>query len=136
MATSRQAIEMDHERVRLEARVCEVQADCRSRAELAAKTMDKVKELKNIVEEFKVDAIEKDTRLDHLQKKNDEIYILLKEGKGEAIKEFKASSKFTDLLDGNYAAKFEDFHMDTMEHFPEVDFSPIKLNIRVASSLL
>ena len=78
----------------------------------------------------------KDTRLDHLQKKNDELCIILKEDKGEAIKEFKVSSEFTDLLDGNYATGFEDFRMDMMEHFLEVDFSPIKLNIGVASSLL
>ena len=41
---------MDHERIRLEARVREVQVDCRSRAKLVAKAMDEVKELKNLVE--------------------------------------------------------------------------------------
>lgn len=100
------------------------------------KAEDEVKELKNLVEELKVDVVEKDTRLDHLQKKNDELCILLKEAKGEAIKEFKASSEFIDLLDKNYASGFEDFCMDVMECFPEVDFSPIKLNIGAASSFL
>ena len=68
---------MDHERVRLEARVREVQANYRSRAEVAAKVIDEVKELKNLVKELKADAVEKDTRLNHLQKRNDELRILL-----------------------------------------------------------
>ena len=77
MAASKQTTEMDHERIRLEAKVCEVQADYRSKAEVAAKVMVEVKELKNLVEELKANAIEKDTRLDHLQKRNDELRILL-----------------------------------------------------------
>ena len=40
----------------------------------------------------------------------------------------------TDLLDANYAVGFEDFRMDAMENFPEVDFSLIKLNLGVAIS--
>ena len=43
-----------------------MQADCRGKAEVAAKSMDEVKELKNLVKEIKADAVEKDTRLDHL----------------------------------------------------------------------
>ena len=61
IAMSRQATEMDHNRIRLEAKINEVQVDCRSRVEVAAKVMDEVKELKNLVEELKADAIEKDT---------------------------------------------------------------------------
>ena len=75
--TSRQATEMDQERIKLEKGICEVQADCRGRAEVAAKAMDEVKELKNLIEELKADAIEKDTRFDHLQKLNDELPTLL-----------------------------------------------------------
>ena len=101
-----------------------------------AKVEDEMKELKNLVEELKADAVEKDTRLDHLQKRSDELCILLGEAKGEAIKEFKASSEFTDLMDENYAARFEDFHKDTIEHFLEVDFSSIKLKVATGSSLL
>ena len=37
------------------------------RAKVKAKLEDKLKELKNLVEELKADAINKDTRLDHLQ---------------------------------------------------------------------
>ena len=66
MAASKQATEMDHERIRLEAKVREVHVDYRSRSEVAAKVMDEVKELKNLIEELKADAVEKDTRLDHL----------------------------------------------------------------------
>ena len=58
---SRQATEMDHNRIRLEAKINEVQVDCRSRVEVAAKVMDEVKELKNLVEELKADVVEKDT---------------------------------------------------------------------------
>nr|POE85057.1 hypothetical protein CFP56_40542 [Quercus suber] len=48
------------------------------------------------------------------------------------------SKQCTDLLDTNYAASFEDFRMEAMENFPEVDFSSIKLNLNAAatSSLL
>ena len=77
MAESKQATKMDHERVRLEARVCEVQANCRSKAKLVAKAIDEVKELKNLVEELKANAVEKDTRLDHLQNRNNKLRILL-----------------------------------------------------------
>ena len=131
-----QATEMDHERVRLEARVCAVQAECRRQAEVMAKVEDEVKELKNLIEELKADSVEKDTRLNHLQKRSDELCILLGEAKGEAIKEFKVSSEFTDLMGENYVARFEDFHKDTIECFPEVDFSSIKLKVAAGSSLL
>ena len=66
IVVSRQAIEMDQNRIRLEAKISEVQVDCRGKTEVAAKAMDKVKELKNLVEELKTDAVKKDTRLDHL----------------------------------------------------------------------
>ena len=51
--------------------------DYRSRSEVAAKVVDEVKELKNLVEELKADAVEKDTCLDHLQKRNGKLRILL-----------------------------------------------------------
>ena len=50
--------------------------------------------------------------------------------------EFKASKQYTDLLDTNYAAGFEDFRVEAMENFPEVDFSSIKLNLDAATSSL
>ena len=50
--------------------------------------------------------------------------------------EFRASKQFTDLLNTNYAAGFEDFRMDAMENFLEVDFISIKLNLGAATSSL
>ena len=56
--------------------------------------------------------------------------------KDEAIKEFKTSSEFTELLDKNYAAGFMDFYLDAIDAFPGVDFNSIKLLIAAKSSLL
>lgn len=136
MAVSRQAYELDKQRVRLEAKIHDMEKESCRRAEVRVKLEDKVKELKNLVEELKEDVVEKDTHLDLLQKRSDELYTLLGEAKEATIKEFKASNEFTVLLDRNYAAGFEDFCMDVIEHFPGVDFSAIKLGIAAKSSLL
>ena len=96
---------------------------------MAAKAKDEAKELQNLVEELKADTIKKDTRLDHLQKRNDELSALLSKEKKDVVVEFKAFKQLTDLLDTNYAASFENFRMDAIENFPEVDFSSIKLNL-------
>ena len=61
---------------------------------------------------------------------------LLSKAKEDAVAEFKASKQYTYLLDANYATGFEDFRMDTMENFPKVDFSSIKLNLVAATSSL
>ena len=105
---------------------------------MAVKAKDNAKELQNYVEELKTNAIEKDARLDHLQKRNDELSTLLEKAKRDVVAKFKASKQFTDLMDTNYAAGFEDFRMDIMENFPKVDFSSIKLNLgsSASSSLL
>ena len=105
---------------------------------MAAKAKNEAKEQQNHVEELRTDIIEKDTHLNHLQKRNDELSTLLEKAKGDVVVEFKASEQFTDLMDTNYAAGFEDFRMDAIENFPEVDFSSIKLNLGGAttSSLL
>ena len=136
IAASRQATEMDKMRILLETRIQEIEDDCKRWAEVAVKAKDEVKELQNLVEELKADAIEKDTRLDHLQQRNDELSTLFSKAKEEVVVEFKASKQYTDLLDTNYTAGFEDFRMDAMENFLEVDFSSIKLNLGAASSLL
>ena len=138
ITASRQATELDKTRILLETRIQEVKDKCKKWAKVAAKAKDDAKELQNHVEELKVDAIEKDTRLDHLQKRNDELSALLERAKRDAVAEFKASKQYTDLLDTNYAAEFKDFRMDAMENFHEVDFSSIKLNLASAatSSLL
>ena len=127
---------MDKTRILLKMRIQEVKDDCKSWAEVAAKATDEAKEMQNFVKELKADNVEKDTRLDHLQKKNDKLSTLLSKAREDTVVEFKASEQYTDLLDANYAAGFEDFCMDAKECFPEVDFSSIKLNISAASSLL
>ena len=122
-------MEMDKTRIMLETRILEVKDECKRWAEVMAKAKDNAKELQNLVEELRTDAIEKDTRLDHLQKRNDELSTLLDKAKGDTVAEFKASKQFTDLMDTNYVAGFEDFRMDAMENYPKVDFSSIKLNL-------
>ena len=105
---------------------------------MAAKAKDDAKGLKTLVEELKANAAEKDLRLEELQKKNDEQSILLSKAKEDAVAEFKASKQYIDILDTNYAAGFEDFKMDAIEKFPNVDFNSIILNLNAAatSSLL
>ena len=93
-------------------------------------------EHQNLIKELRADIVEKDTRLDHMQKKNDELGTLLSKAKDDAIAGFKATKEFTDLLDCNYTAGFEDFRLDTVENFPEMDFNSIKLNLNAASSSL
>lgn len=96
----------------------------------------KVKELKILVEELKTDIFKKETRLDHLQKKSDELSSSMSKAKDEAIKEFKSSGAYTMLLDETYAASFEDFRLDALKAFPGVDFDSIKLLMVGESSLL
>ena len=52
--------------IRLEMRVCDLEKQASSKVGERVKLEDQVKELKNLVEELKVDIIEKETRLDHL----------------------------------------------------------------------
>ena len=67
---------------------------------------------------------------------NDELSARLSKAKEDAVAEFKSSKVYTEALDRNYAAGFEDFIMDAIENFPEVDFSSIKLNLAAATSSL
>ena len=138
IAASRQATDLDKTRVLQERRSKEVKDESKQWVEISAKAKEEAKEQQNQIEELKTDVIEKDTHLDHFQKRNDELSALLKKAKEDAVAEFKASKQYTDLLDTNYAAGFEDFKMDAMENFPNIDFSSIKLNLSGAptSSLL
>ena len=138
IVVSKQATELDKTRILLETRIQEVNNECKKWVEVAAKAKDQAKELQNHIEELKTDVIEKDTQLDHLQKRNAELSALLEKAKDNTVAEFKASNQFTDLLDTNYAAGFEDFRMDAMENFPDIDFNSTKLNLGGAatSSLL
>ena len=62
-------------------------------AKTASKANEEVNELQNQIEELKTDVVEKDTRLDHLQKKNDKLSALLKKAKEDIVAEFKASNQ-------------------------------------------
>ena len=105
-------------------------------ARVAAQAKEKTTKLQKLIEELKIDAVEKGTRLDHLQKSNNELSVLLSKAKEDAMVEFKASKEYTDLLDANYATGFEDFRADAMENFLEVNFSSIKLNLVAAANSL
>ena len=136
IAVSRQATELDKTRLFLEKRIKEVKEESKVWAEVVAKAREEAKELRNPNEELKTDVLEKDTRLDHLQKKNNELSALLEKAKGDAVVEFQASKQFTNLLDKNYAVGFEDFRLDAAENFPNLDFNAIKLNLGAATSSL
>ena len=136
IVVSKQASGLDKTRIFLETRIQEVNEESKKQAGVAAQAKEKTIELQKLIEELKTDAAEKGTRLDHLQKKNDELSVLLSKAKEDAVTEFKASKQYTDLLDANYAAGFEDFKADVMENFLEVDFSFIKLNLAATTSSL
>ena len=133
---SRQATELDKTRILVEKRIKEVKEESKVWIKVAAKAREEAKELRNLNEELKTDVLEKDTRLDHLQKKNNELSALLEKAKGDTVAEFQAFKRFTDLLDKHYVAGFKDFRLDAAENFPNLDFSTIKLNLSAATSSL
>ena len=57
-------------------------------AEVAAKAREEARELRDLNEELKTDVLEKDTRLDHLQKRNNELSALLEKAKEDTVAEF------------------------------------------------
>ena len=136
IAVFKQATNLDKMRILLERRIKEVKDKSKVWAKVAAKAKEEAKELHNLNEELKTDVLEKDTRVDHLQKRNNELSALLEKAKGDTVAEFQVSKKFTDLLDNNYVASFEDFKLDAAENFPNLDFSSIKLNLGTATSSL
>ena len=136
IAASRQATDLDKMRILLEKRIKKVKDESKVWAKVAAKAKEEAKDLRNLNEELKTDVLEKDTRLDHLQKRNNELSALLEKAKGDAVAKFQASKQFADLLDKNYAAGFEDFKLDAAEKFPNLDFSSIKLKLGAATSSL
>ena len=136
IATSRQATGLGKTRILLETRIQELNDESKKWAEVGATAKEKGKDLLNLIEELKIDVVEKGTRLDHLQKKNDELNTLLSNAKANAVTEFKSSNEYTKLLDTNYATSFKDFRMEAIENFPKVDFSSIKLNLTIATRSL
>ena len=136
ITASRQATELDKTRILLETTIQNVRDESKKWAGIAVKAKEKATKHQNLIKELKADIVEKDTCLDHIQKKNDELSTLLSKAKEDAVAEFKASKELTDLLDCNYVASFEDFKLDVVENFPEVDFISIKLNLNAATSSL
>ena len=143
MAASRQATDLDNEKIRLDAKILAMDRESSKRARERLKLEDKVKHLesevkalKNLAEEHRTDIVKKESRLDHLQKKSDKLTSSLSKSKDEAIKGFKTSDTYTKLLDENYVAGFEDFRQDACEAFLGVDLNSIRLRIAAGSSLL
>ena len=143
MAVSRQAINLDKEKIRLETKVLAMERELSRRAGERLKLVDKVKqlesevkELKNLAEELRTDIVDKESRLDHLEKKSDALSSSLGKAKDNAIKEFKASDAYTKLLDENCATGFEDFRQDAWEAFLGVNFDSIRLHVAAESSLI
>lgn len=60
----------------------------------------------------------------------------MSKAKNKAIREFMTSSEFTELLDKNYTASFEDFCLDSTKAFPGLHFNAIKLPIVAESPLV
>ena len=91
IAASRQATELDKTRLLLETRIKEVKEENKVWAEVAAKAREETKELRDLNEELKTDVLEKVTRLDDLQKRNNELNTLLEKAKEDAVAEFQSS---------------------------------------------
>ena len=91
IAASKQATELDKTRILLKKRIKEVKDESKVWAEVVVKAKEEAKELRNLNEELKTNVLEKDTRLDHRQKRNNELSALLEKAKGDAVAEFQAS---------------------------------------------
>ena len=124
IAVSRQTTKMDKTRILLETRIQEAKNDYKGWAEVVAKAKDEAKQLQNLIEELKVDIVEKDTSLDYLQKRNDELSTFLNKAKEDAVVEFKASKQFINLLDTKYVAGFEYFTWTLWKTSLELTLAP------------
>ena len=91
IVASRQATKLDKTRILLEKRIKAVNEESKVWAKVAAKAREEAKELRNLNEELKTNVLEKDTRLNHLQKRNNELSALLEKAKGDAVAKFQAS---------------------------------------------
>ena len=68
--------------------------------------------LKNEVQELKTDALEKETRIAHLEGQVSGFASSLEKAHEEAIADFKKSDKYKNRLDRHYVAGYKDFHAD------------------------
>ena len=124
IAASRQTTKMDKTRILLETRIQEAKNDYKGWAEVVAKAKDEAKQQQNLIDDVKVDIVEKDTSLDYLQKRNDELSTFLNKAKEDAVVEFKASKQFINLLDTKYVAGFEYFTWTLWKTSLELTLAP------------
>ena len=75
--------------------------------------------LKDEVEELRANAIDKETRLAHLEGKVSKFTSSLEKARKEAVAAFKKSDEYKNRLDSHYAAGYEDFHADAREAYPD-----------------
>ena len=92
--------------------------------------------LKNEVEELKADAIEKETRIAHLEGQVSKFTSSLEKAYGEAVVAFKKFDEYKNHLDSHYVAGYEDFCVDAKKAFPELNFDTFKIPLATESSLL
>lgn len=136
LTASRQAYELDHNRVRLEAKIRNMEKESSHRMGERMKLEVELVELKNLAQELRMNIVEKDSRLDHLQKQNEELRLSLSQFGDEVIKGVQVVQGVHRPFGTNYVVGFEDFRMDALELFPGVDFDSIKLRTAAESSLL
>ena len=92
--------------------------------------------LKNEVEELKVDAIEKETRIAHLEGQVSKFTSSLEKAYGEAVVAFKKSDEYKNRLDSHYTAGYKDLRANVKEAFPELNFDTFKIPLITESSFL
>ena len=92
--------------------------------------------LKNEVEELKAYAIEKETRIAHLEGQVSKFTSSLEKACGEVVVAFKKFDEYKNHLDSHYVAGYEDFCADAKEAFPELNFDTFKIPLATESSLL
>ena len=92
--------------------------------------------LKNEFEELKVDSVENETRIVHLEGQISAFNSSLEKAREEAVATFKKSDEYKNRLDNHYAAGYEDFRVDAKEAFPDLDFDSLKIPLATESSLL
>ena len=66
MVDSRQATELDKERIKMEMKNRDMEMEASRKAGERVKLKDEVKDLKNFIEELKANIFKKETHLDHL----------------------------------------------------------------------
>ena len=92
--------------------------------------------LKNEVEELKVDSIEKETCITHLEVKVQGFTSPMEKAQKEAVAAFMKLDEFRNCLDRHYTAGYEDFCSDAKEAYLEMDFDSFKIPTAIESSLL